>query len=132
MASRLTERVLAVPAYERAYVEILNRLTRTTFTAEHLDRQIATLEGVTARAEKLAGVPHKPLPKTAPKELDPRVFLERRLESVRAQLAGTHEGYLPYWQKGFFGVGKPPPRSAAEERAMARAATRPTTRPAGR
>jgi hypothetical protein len=132
MASRLTERVLAVPAYERAYVEILQRLTRTTFTAEHLGQQIAMLVGVTARAEKLAGVPHKPLPKTAPKELDPRVFLERRLESVRAQLAGTHEGYLPYWQKGFFGVGKPPPRGAAEERAMARAATRPATRPAGR
>lgn len=132
MASRLTERVLAVPAYDRAYVDILGRLTQTTFTREHLGRQITMLEGATTRAEKAAGVPHKPLPKNAPKELDPRVFLERRLESVRGQLAGTHEGYLPYWQKGLFGVGKPPARTAAEERAMARAATRPTTQPAQR
>jgi spore coat protein H len=132
MASQLTERVLAVPAYERAYIEILNRLTRTTFTSDHLRGQVAMFEGVTARAEKLAGVPHKPLPKNMPSEIDPRVFLERRLESVRGQLAGTHEGYLPYWQKGLFGVGKPPPRGGAETRAMARASTRPTTQPAAR
>jgi hypothetical protein len=54
------------------------------------------------------------------------VFLAMRLESVRGQLAGTHQGYLPYWQKGLFGVGSPPdrrPRAGSP-------ATRPTTAPA--
>jgi hypothetical protein len=122
MANRLTERVLAIPKYERAYIDIIERMTRTSFSPEFVGKQVALLRDGISRAEKQANVPHRPLPKALAPESDPLVFVATRLESVRGQLAGTHQGYLPYWQQGFFGVGKPPARRP-------RATTIPSTRP---
>jgi hypothetical protein len=48
--------------------------------------------------------------------------MARRLESVAGQLAGTREGFAPYWQKGIFG-------GRMERRAATRPATGPTTKP---
>ncbi|HEY7119842.1 MAG TPA: CotH kinase family protein [Tepidisphaeraceae bacterium] len=107
-ANHLIERVLAVPAYERAYLAEVDRLTRTSFTPRAMGGRVEMMRSVIARAEKQANVPHKPLPARAGPELDPTVFIAKRYESVRGQLSGTREGFLPYWERGFFGVGKPP------------------------
>lgn len=120
--NRLTERVLAIPKYRRAYLDIVKRMTETSFSPAFVGKQVSVLRDVIARAEKKANVPHRPLPTSLPKEFEPMAFVEARLKSVSGQLAGTHEGYLPYWQTGFFGVGKPPARRY-------HATTQPTTRP---
>ena len=118
--NRLTERMLASPAHRRAYLDIIKRMTETSFSPAFVGRHVTLLRDVIAKAETTANVPHKPLPPSLPREFEPMVFLDARLKSVNGQLAGTHEGYLPYWQTGFFGVGKPPERRY-------HATTRPTT-----
>jgi hypothetical protein len=122
LANRLTERVLVIPACQRAYLDTIDRMTRTSFSADSVARHIATLQTVIERAEKQAGVARRPAPRGLPPEADPKVFLAKRLESVRAQLADTRDGYLPYWQAGFFGVGKPPEPRGATTRRVDRAA----------
>jgi spore coat protein H len=123
LANRLTERVLAIAAYRKTYLDTIDHMTRTSFSPDFVRRQVTLFQDVITRAEMQANVPHRPLPPGLPAEIDPNVFVARRLDSVRAQLAGTREGYLPYWQKGFFGAGSPPARRAAST-------TRPVVTPA--
>ncbi|MDB5324258.1 MAG: hypothetical protein JWN40_5889 [Phycisphaerales bacterium] len=117
--NRLTERVLSIDRYAKAYRAEVARIARSCMTPEHVRPQIAAMQQVIAKAEQLANVPHKPLPTSRPAEFDLATFLAARVRSVEAQLAGSQEGYAPYWQKGFIGgrVARP-------------AATRPATRPA--
>ena len=71
-------------------------MTQTSFVPDRLIGQIKAMEAVIARAEKLANVPHRPLPAKMAPEGDLKVFVARRFESVAGQLAGTREGYTPY------------------------------------
>jgi spore coat protein H len=114
--NRLTERVLSIERYEKLYRAEVERIAKQCLTPAHLSPQIDALEKVIARAERMAGVPHKPLPTSLPAERDLRVFAAERLDSVLGQVAGQAEGYIPYWQRGFIG-GR-----------VARPATRPVTR----
>jgi hypothetical protein len=116
--NRLTERVLAIPRHRAAYLAEARRAADLVLSADAVKSRTATIKGVVAKAHELAQVPPRSLPPTAAPEADPETFLTRRRESVAAQLAGTSQGYAPYWQKMMFGGRAPRP------------ATRPTTLPA--
>jgi spore coat protein H len=120
--NRLTERVLKIDRFAKAYRDEIRRMTQTSFVTGRVVGQIKAMEAVIAKAETLANVPHRPLPAKMAPEGDLKVFVARRFESVAGQLAGTREGYAPYWQGGPFGMfnRKPATRPAT---------TRPTTRP---
>jgi spore coat protein H len=118
--NRLTERLLSIDRYAKAYRAEVARIAKSCMTPEHVRPQIKGFEEVIARAERIAKVGHKPLPASRPAEFEPGNFFAARARSVERQLAGTDEGYAPYWQKGLFGGHAPRPA----------AATRPgTTRP---
>ena len=119
--NHLTERVLSIDRYAKAYREETRRIARECLTGDRLNQQIAAMEAVIARAEKQAGVPHKALPPGRPAEIDLKTFMAKRVESVRTQLAQTNEGYTPHWTKGIFGGFQEP---------ATKPATKPTTRPA--
>jgi hypothetical protein len=120
-ANRLTERVLHIDRYAKAYREETARISREVLTKERIYKQIAEMEAVIVQAEKLAGLPHRVMPVGNKPDLDLRTFIGKRVASVQAQVAGTSEGYAPHWSKGFFGGGGK----------VAKAATKPATRPAG-
>jgi hypothetical protein len=123
--NRLTERLLAIPEQRAAYLAEVKRMAEGPFAPEAVKKRIAAMRQVITKAEQLAQVPHRPLPPKSVAEMDVEVFMARRLESVNAQLAGTHEGFAPYWQKGIFG-------GPTERRPATRPASRPTTKPAAR
>lgn len=115
--NRLTERVMSIDRYAKAYKEESARISKTLLTTERMTRRIAELEAVVAQAEQIAGVKHKAPTTNRTPEWDLRIFLGKRVASVNEQVAGTSEGYAPHWSKGFFGGGKE------------KAATRPATQP---
>jgi spore coat protein CotH len=116
--NRLTERVLSISRFAKAYKEETARIAKTVLTTERFNKQIAELEAVVAKAERQAGVTHKAPDTARNPELDLRTFMARRVKSVQAQIAELNEGYAPHWSKGIFGgFGAKP-------------ATKPTTRPA--
>jgi hypothetical protein len=116
-ANLLTERVLRVDRFARAYRAEAQRIAKTCLTREHFDAQMKPMEGVIAQAERVAKVPHQALPPKLPAAYDLRNFAAARYDSVMAQLSGKDGGYVPYWQKGFIG-GR-----------MKRPATQPATKP---
>jgi hypothetical protein len=118
--NRLTERLLSIDRYAKAYREEAGRIATTCLARERFEPWVKEMEGAVAAAERAANVPHRGLPREAPAELDLKVFAKARYASVLRQLAGKEAGYLPYWQKGFIG-GR-----------MKRPATAPTTRDAGK
>jgi spore coat protein H len=113
----LTERLLSIDRYAKAYRAEVARIAKSCMTPEHVGPQIKAFEEVIARAERFAKVGHKPLPASRPAEFELAHFFAARVRSVDAQLAGTDQGYAPYWQKGMFG-GR-----------GVRPATKPTTKP---
>jgi spore coat protein H len=125
--NRLTERLLSIDRYAQAYRAEVARIAKTCMTAEHVRPRIKAFEEVIARAERLANVAHKPLPASRPAEFELGNFLAARARSVEAQLAGTDEGYAPYWQKGMFGGHAPRPAAAAAAATHPAPTTRPTT-----
>jgi spore coat protein H len=116
-ANLLTERVLRIDRFARAYRAEAERIAKTCLAREHFDARMKRMEGAIAQAEHVANVPHKALPPKLPAMYDLRNFAAARYDSVMAQLTRKDEGYVPYWQKGFIG-GR-----------MQRPATRPTTKP---
>ena len=116
--NRLTERLLGIDRYAEAYRAEVARIARTRMTPAHVGPQIKGFEEVIAKAERIAGVGHKPLPASRPAEFELGKFFAARVRSVEGQLAGTEPGYIPYWQRGMFG-GR-----------GVRPATKPTTKPA--
>jgi hypothetical protein len=126
--NRLIERVLAIPRHREAYLAEVKRMADGPFSQKAVAARIATMRGLITKAEQIAQVPHRPLPPDTSPEVDPELFLARRLESVRAQLAGTSTGYAPYWCKGPFGgpFGRPATRPAT--RPTTQAATKPENR----
>jgi hypothetical protein len=124
--NRLTERVLSIDRYARAYRD---RIATGCLTSAHLNPQFAAMEEVIAKAERVANVPHRALPASRPAELDLRTFAAARARSIEAQLAEGDPGYAPYWQKGF--IGGRVARPAATRPAATRPASGPTRQAAG-
>jgi hypothetical protein len=100
--NRLIERVLAVDAYRDAYRGHVRRLVEGPFDPARLRRRLAELKpviekaGEAARRAGKAGSPAT-MPSTTARLTPPdlTVFVTRRSQSMRDQLAGTSRGYLP-------------------------------------
>lgn len=113
--NRLAERVMSIDRYAKAYRVETARISRDVLTKDRIYKQIAELETVIAQAEKLAGVPHHVMPVGNKPDLDLRTFMEKRVASVSAQVAGTRQGYVPQWSKSFFGgMGKAAAKAATQ------------------
>ena len=129
--NRLIDRLLAIPQNKDRYLELIREQLAAVFTRENLETRIAAIEkqvaeplareqaAFAARRENLG-------PGGAPggfggrggfggglggggqfgQSLPPRAFIERRLESIAAQLAGERTGFQPR----AFGMGFGPPR----------------------
>jgi hypothetical protein len=129
--NRLIDRLLAIPQNKDRYLELIREQLAAVFTRENLETRIAAIEkqvaepmareqaAFAARSENLG-------PGGAPggfggrggfggglggggqfgQTLPPRAFIERRLESIAAQLAGERPGFQPR----AFGMGFGPPR----------------------
>jgi spore coat protein CotH len=126
-ANKLLERILRNERFAKPYRREIDRLTDAVFNPTHLSARIESLERLIAdayRAAKIAPPSAATQPTTLPIKADLRTFIRLRYASVRAQRAGTSDGYTPHWVRGFFGG------NAAAATQPAAAATRPTTRPA--
>ena len=101
---KLIDRLLAMPEVKARYTALLKELAASCFTKESLLAQIGTIEqatkgplakeaaAVAARKEYAGGIGRM---FGGIRALDPRTFVTKRTESVRAQLAGERPGYIP-------------------------------------
>src|SRR5262249_53109990 len=103
--NRLVERLLAVKEYEKAYREHLRKLTETAFSKKKMVEDIDAINKAIAKAVErgprqggFGGFPVGP-----PRAGDLKPFVEKRLDSVVAQLNGKSEGVKPSF--GFPGGG---------------------------
>jgi hypothetical protein len=108
---RLTERLLAIPAVRDRYQAILVELAQECFAKARLLAEIEAIATATKellvqeadaarnRGEGRGGAGGPPAMFGAPPDL--KVFVEKRAESVAAQLAGTSPGHVP---TGGFGM----------------------------
>ena len=114
-ANKLIDRLLAVPEFAHKYDALLTELTAGSFAKDRLLGEIAELETATtdARAREQAAVEaRKERPRTGPfggggpggrgRSPSLTAFVEKRIELVAAQIAGTNPGYTP---RGGFGPG---------------------------
>lgn len=115
--NKLIDRLFAIPEHKERYLAILKDLTATSFTKEKLlasleDIQKALKEPISAEAKAVAA--RKEGGGFGPgfgggqfgQSMPPRRFIQKRTESVAAQLAGDTKGFEP---KAFgFGFGPPP------------------------
>lgn len=104
---KLIDRLLAIPAIREQYRSVLKELAGSAFTKERLLQQIDTIEttiqaslaaeakAVAARGEARGGFGFDPAAGIAGRAPLPRVFVQKRVESIRAQLAGERSGYVP-------------------------------------
>jgi spore coat protein CotH len=130
--NRLIDRLLAMKDVNAKYRTLLKELTTTCFTKERLLKDLSAIEKVTkeplarearavrARKEAPGGFGFGPPGGVFGQSLPPRRFIEKRTESVAAQLAGKSKGYVPPAGFGFgppggfggppggFGFGPPP------------------------
>jgi spore coat protein CotH len=112
---RLVDRLLAMKDVEEKYRQLLKDLAATAFAKDRLLRDLTAFETVAGDAlardaKAIAARRDPPSMFGRPPEL--RTFIDRRTESVAAQLAGKSKGYTP---TGGFGPpgggpGGPPPR----------------------
>lgn len=115
---RLIDRVLAIKEHQEKYQQILKDLSATCFTKEKLLKDLDTIEKVTkellpkekkaveARKETAGGFgPLGGLFGRSPMDL--RTFLQKRAESVEAQVAGKSKGITPTMGFGAGGPGGP-------------------------
>lgn len=110
---RLTERLLAVPEVSARYQELLKELVAGPYDQQRFLKELEALSKVTGgllERDTKAAVERKEErrggfgPFGQPPALE--TFIEKRTESVKAQLAGTSVGFIP--QGGPFG---PPPEA---------------------
>ena len=112
--SRLADRVMANKEFADKYQQILKEIVPLCFNKEKVLKELATIEksvlpliekekkAVSARKEP-AGGPGFGGFGAAPPDL--KKFVEKRSESIAAQLAGERKGFTPVG----FGFGGPPP-----------------------
>lgn len=106
--NRLIERLFAIKEYDKLYREHLRKLTETAFSKQRMGEEIEALNKVVAKP--LEKEP-KPAPNGfpamgPPSSRDLKPFVEKRLESVVAQLNGKSDGVKPSF--GFGGMGQQP------------------------
>jgi spore coat protein CotH len=109
---KLIDRLLALPAIKERYQTILKDLAASAFSKERLLAEIETIETTTnealAKEAKAVAARHESgdgfafIAAQAPL---PRVFVEKRTQSIQAQLAGERQGYTP--TMAFGGPGGP-------------------------
>jgi spore coat protein CotH len=123
--NKLIDRLLAIKDVKEKYWKLLGELTATCFTRQRLLRDVAAIEKATkeplarearavqARKEGPGGFGFGPPGGVFGGSMPPRTFVEKRTESVAAQLAGKRKGYVPPAGFGFgppAGFGGPPPQ----------------------
>ncbi len=111
---RLTERLLATPEVGAAYQKVLKGLAAGPFAKDRLLKELAALDKIAkgprerdARAtagRKEGGGGFGPPGGMFGRPPELTAFIEKRTESVAAQLAGTSKGFIP---KGFGMGGRP-------------------------
>ena len=109
--NKLADKLLAIPDVKAKYLSIVKELAATALDKDHVLKSLATIEQVAkapmeadaaaAKARREAGGP--PAFGARPPEL--KLFIEKRVESVAAQIAGTRKGFEPKPQG--FGFGPP-------------------------
>jgi hypothetical protein len=114
---RLIDRLLAIPSVKEQYLKLLGELAAGSFSKATLLEAVVAIEQATkdplaretdaavARNERGAGS-GVGLPGGGMHAPDPRTFVEKRTESVQAQLAGRSSGYIPV--AAFGPPGRPP------------------------
>ena len=102
--NKLPDRLLAMKVTNEKYQVLIQELTRTVFTREQLLKDIEAINAVTtgprqreaaavaARKEPPAGFGG---PGTGPVPPDLKTFAEKRVASIKSQLAGTSKGFTP-------------------------------------
>jgi hypothetical protein len=110
---KLIDRLLALPTVRERYKAILRELAGDAFAKARLLDNIDIIERTTksslvkeaiaikARQESVGG-----LSSIAARAPLPRLFVERRVESIQAQLSGARQGYIP--TIAFGPPGRPP------------------------
>ena len=99
---RLTDRVMAIPGVAAKYRKLLGELAATCYAKEKLLKEVEAAEALVkellARDEKAAAARKEGASVGPPGFGKPpalKLFLEKRVESLAAQLAGKSKGYLP-------------------------------------
>jgi putative membrane-bound dehydrogenase-like protein len=126
--SKLPDRLLAIPAVKEQYEKLLQELTTSVFTKDVLLERIAAMDAATksirdkeaqavlARREPPAGFGGPGGPAPQPPEL--KAFAEKRTASIKSQLAGTSQGYVPRpfsFGPPAGGAGGPPGRTGPDK-----------------
>ena len=105
--NKLPDRLLAIPELRTRYLALLKQLATTVYRKEALLEQLQSLEQATApvRERERLAVAARPAPPPGifgaappgaiPQPPDLLTFINRRTESIAAQLAGKSEGYVP-------------------------------------
>jgi spore coat protein H len=110
--NKLIDRLLAMQDAKEKYTKTLKELSTTCFTKERLLKDLAAIEQATKEPlarEKAAGAARKEMAKGGQfggigQGPPLKTFVEKRTESVLAQLAGERKGYVPQGM----GFGGPP------------------------
>ena len=114
---KLIDRLLAIPTVKEQYLKLLGELATGSFSKATLLEAVGAIEQATkdplareanaalARNERGAGS-GVGLPGGGKHAPDPRTFVEKRTESVQAQLTGRSSGYIPV--ANFGPPGRPP------------------------
>jgi spore coat protein H len=119
--NRLIDRLLAIPQNKDRYLALIREQLTGVFTREKLEARLAEIEKQIAEplAREQDALSKRPVPPPGEgrgggagggfggrggfgpgggqygQSLPPRLFVERRLESIEAQLAGQREGFQP-------------------------------------
>lgn len=116
---RLVDRLLAMKEVDEQYRRTLKELAGTAFAKERFLRDLAAFEKVAGEAlarDAKASAARRDPPSMFNRPPDLRTFIDRRTESVAAQLAGTSKGHVPtagfgpQGGPGGGGFGPRPPR----------------------
>lgn len=99
---RLSDRLMAMPGVADRYRQLLRDLSASVFAVDRLRKEVATAEaavaGLLAADEKAARArqegPYNP-PASFGKPPPLRMFVDKRTESLTAQLAGRSTGHVP-------------------------------------
>jgi spore coat protein H len=126
----LIDRLLAIPAVQEKYKAVLKKMAAGAFAKQRLLKNIETIEittkeplakeaqAVAARRES-GGAGFGPGRDIASRAPSPRIFVEKRTESIQAQLSGARSGYTPNqsfgFRGGFRGRGRGGDRPGPEE-----------------
>jgi putative membrane-bound dehydrogenase-like protein len=110
--NKLPDRLLAIKEINEKYQKLLKELSENVFTKEQLLKDAEAIEKATKeirdKEAKATAARKEPAPgfgpPGGPQPPDLKKFIEKRTESVTAQLAGKGKGYVPQQ----FGFGPPP------------------------